>query len=54
MKTFAVIENEIVINTIVADSKEIAEQVTEKNCVEYWQVEPGWTYVNGVFAPPSA
>lgn len=35
MATYAVIENGTVINVIVADSKEIAEQVTEKECIEY-------------------
>lgn len=32
---FAVIENGIVENTIIADSKEIAEQLTGKTCVAY-------------------
>lgn len=32
---FAVIENGIVENTIVADSKEIAEQLTGKTCIGY-------------------
>lgn len=35
MATFAVIENDIVINTILADSLDIAEKVTGKTCVEY-------------------
>lgn len=39
-KTFAVIENNIVINTIIADSKEIAEEVTNKTCVEYFNSNP--------------
>jgi len=59
MATFAVIENGIVENLIVADSQEIAEEVTIKEetpnkiCVEFQQIQPGWTYVNGVFAPPA-
>jgi hypothetical protein len=32
---FAVIENNTVINLIVADSKEIAEQITGLTCIEY-------------------
>jgi len=35
MATFAVIIDGIVDNIIVADSKEIAENVTGKTCVEY-------------------
>lgn len=35
MGKFAVIENGKVINTILADSKAIAEDVTGKTCVEY-------------------
>jgi len=40
MSNFAVIENNLVINTIVADSKEIAEDITGKQCVEYTQENP--------------
>jgi hypothetical protein len=40
MATFAIIENGTVINVIVADSKEIAEQVTEKECFEYTEDNP--------------
>ena len=40
MKTFAVIENEKVLNTIIADSKAIAEEVTGKTCVEYTESNP--------------
>lgn len=48
---FAVIENGIVINTIIADSKAIAEKITEKTCVEFTTepAEPGGTYVDGKF-----
>ncbi len=35
MTTFAVIDNNIVENIIVADTKEIAEKVTGKECIEY-------------------
>jgi hypothetical protein len=34
MKQYAVIENSTVINLIVADSKELAENMTGKECVE--------------------
>jgi hypothetical protein len=57
MATFAVIEDGIVENIIVAESQEIAEEVTIKEetpnkiCVEIQQIQPGWTYANGVFAP---
>lgn len=56
MATFAVIEDGIVINTIVADSQEIAEEHTGKTCVEYTVEKPaliGWTYDDGVFANPN-
>lgn len=56
MLNFAVINNNIVENVIVADTKEIAELVTNKTCVEYTESNPagiGWTYENGKFiAPP--
>lgn len=39
-KNFAVIENAKVINVIVADSKEIAESLTEKECIEYTEENP--------------
>lgn len=51
MAKFAVIEGSLVINTILAESKEIAEQVTGKTCVEF-TTEPadvGGTYLDGVF-----
>jgi hypothetical protein len=40
MATYAVIENNTVINTIIADTKEIAEQITEKTCIEYTEQNP--------------
>lgn len=54
MANFAIIENEIVINAIVAESKAIAEEITGKTCVEFNvtdSAEPGGTYVGGVFIP---
>ena len=44
---FAVISGNSVVNVIVADSKEIAEEVTNCICVEYTDENPagiGWTY----------
>jgi hypothetical protein len=35
MANFAVIENNTVVNLIVADTKEIAETVTNLECIEY-------------------
>ena len=57
MKTFAVIVSNIVENVIVADSKEIAEQVTDQKCIEYTYENPagiGWIYdeESNTFIPP--
>jgi hypothetical protein len=51
MPNFAVLDGENVLNTIVADSKAIAEEVTGKTCVEFTteSAEAGGTYVGGVF-----
>ncbi len=40
MPNFAVIENNLVINVIIADSKEIAESLTNKECIEYPDERP--------------
>jgi hypothetical protein len=51
MPNFAVIDGENVINTIVAESLKIAQEVTQQKCVEF-TIEPaetGGTYVNNVF-----
>jgi hypothetical protein len=42
MANYAVIENGIVTNTIVADSKEIAEQVIGLTCVEFTSENPAY------------
>jgi hypothetical protein len=55
MATFAVLENNLVNNIIIADSKEIAEEVTNSTCVEYTAENPvgiGWTYDGSVFTAP--
>jgi hypothetical protein len=52
---YAVIENNVVTNIIVCDSKEIAEQVTGLTCIEYTEENPaaiGWTYDGSVFTAP--
>ena len=52
MAKFAVINNEIVTNVIIADTKEIAEQVTGLTCVEYTDKNPagvGWIYNGSTF-----
>jgi hypothetical protein len=40
MATFAVLSGNIVSNVIVADTKEIAELVTNNTCVEYTSENP--------------
>lgn len=55
MATFAVIENNIVTNIVVAETKEIAETVTGLTCVEYTSESPagiGWTYDGSTFEAP--
>ena len=42
MANYAVIENGIVKNTIIADTKEIAEEVTGLTCVEYTTENPAY------------
>lgn len=58
MAYFAVINEGIVENVIVADSKEIAEEVTKKQCVEYnWETDDvaiGYSYTNGKIVVPKA
>ncbi len=52
---FAVIHNDIVTNLIVADSLEIAQEVTNTTCVEYDNnllLSPGWTYDGINFLEP--
>ena len=45
MATFAVINDNTVENIIVADTKEIAESITGKTCIDYTD---GWDYDNGI------
>jgi hypothetical protein len=53
----AVIENNIVVNTIIADTVEIAETVTGKTCIEILENYPigiDWTWNDAVqnYVPP--
>lgn len=51
MPNFAVLDGKKVLNTIVAESKTIAEEATGKTCIEYTTepAETGGTYENGRF-----
>jgi hypothetical protein len=53
MPNFAVLDGENVLNTIIAESKAIAEEVTGKMCIDFTteRAEIGGTYVSGVFIP---
>jgi hypothetical protein len=56
MSNFAVIENGKVLNTIVAESKAIAEEATGKTCVEYTDTEAphiGLGYDGTTFEQPA-
>jgi len=51
-KSFAIIVDNKVIDTVVADTLEIAQEVTNKNCIEIPKgvlVAPGWTYNGSTF-----
>lgn len=55
MGNFAIVENGIVTNLIVSESKEVAEDITGKECVEYFSNNPayiGLAYSNSVFEQP--
>lgn len=51
MLNFAVLDGKNVLNTIIAESKAIAEEITGKTCIQFTteNAEPGGTYVNGIF-----
>ena len=55
---FAIIENGLVVNLILAESKSVAEQITGKTCVDYTNLQNGSLphvglgYSNGVFEQP--
>lgn len=55
MTNFAVISGNAIMNIIVADTKEIAEAVTNLTCVEYTTENPagiGWIYNGSTFEQP--
>jgi hypothetical protein len=54
MANFAVLNNDLIVNIIVCDSKEVAEAVTGLTCVEYTNeiVHIGGTYTDGKFNEP--
>ena len=55
MAFFAVLDGNNVINTIVAESKEVAETVTNATCIEYSDKNPayiGGTYDGNLFFLP--
>jgi hypothetical protein len=51
VKTFAIIENGVVVNCIVADDLQTAESFSSEGqtCVEFIDVDRGDTYVDGNF-----
>lgn len=54
MAKFAIVQNNLVTNIIVADTKEIAEQVTNATCIEFSIQNPagiGWTWDGTEFVP---
>jgi hypothetical protein len=53
MKHFAVIENDLVINTVVAEDLDTVLASTGKLCVEYTSENPaviGLPYIDGIFS----
>ena len=56
MASFAVINNGIVQNCIIANSLDIAQEVTGFTCVEYTNENApsiGYLYDNGIFTNPN-
>ena len=57
MSNFAEIKNNVIVNIIIAETKEIAEMVTGGTCIEYTGESPigiGWGYDGETFTAPSA
>lgn len=55
MATFAVMSGDYVSNVIVADTKEVAEEVTNATCIEYDETNPagiGYQYDGEKFNLP--
>lgn len=53
MARYAIYESDVILNVIVADSLEIAEETTGMNAIEVDR-EPwiGWTLIDGVWTAP--
>jgi hypothetical protein len=54
-KKFAVLQSNVIVNIIVAETKEIAEEVTKETCVECPNevlATIGWTYNGSTFEEP--
>jgi hypothetical protein len=51
---FLIIKNNKIVNVVVADTQEIAEEVTSLEAIESTSSEPwiGWTRDNGVWSAP--
>lgn len=52
MPNYAIIDGEDVVNTVLCESKEVAESVTGKTAIEITEgdhAETGGTYINGKF-----
>jgi hypothetical protein len=58
MAHFAVIEDGLVINAIIADDLPTAIRLTGKHCIEYENqlnaIGIGWRYKDGLLLPPSS
>lgn len=55
MAYFAIVENDVVTNVIVADNKELAETITGLTCIQYNDVQDagiGWAYDGSKFIAP--
>jgi hypothetical protein len=55
MSNYAVMNGNIVENIIVADTKEIAQAIIGKECIEYTDANPagiGWTWDGSKFTKP--
>jgi hypothetical protein len=56
MANFAVIKDNIVVNVILADTLEDAEQATNSTCIEYTEEAPagiGWYHNGETFENPN-
>lgn len=56
MAYYAVINGNLVTNTILSDTKENAELATMATCIEFTTENPvgiGWTYDGTTFTPPA-